>query len=53
MRHVLDSFEMNKKGWKMAEKNVSASFQVLQAPESWSKYTTNFNAFYDFITVIS
>ena len=31
---------MNKKGWKTAEKNVSTSFQVLQAPESWSKYTT-------------
>ena len=31
---------MNKKGQKTAEKNVSASFQVLQAPESWSKYTT-------------
>ena len=31
---------MNKKGWKTAEKNVSTSFRVLQAPESWSKYTT-------------
>ena len=25
---------------KMAEKSVSVSFQVLQASESWSKYTT-------------
>ena len=31
----------NKKSWKTAEKNVSNSFQVLQAPESWSKYTTD------------
>ena len=31
---------MNKKGRKTAEKNVSTSFRVLQAPESWSKYTT-------------
>ena len=30
-----------KKGQKMAEKNVSTSFRVLQAPESWSKYTTH------------
>ena len=26
---------------KTAEKRSSTSFQVLQAPESWSKYTTN------------
>ena len=32
---------MNKKGQKTAEKNVSISFRVLQAPESWSKYTTH------------
>ena len=31
---------MNKKGQKRAEKNVSTSFPVLQAPKSWSKYTT-------------
>ena len=31
---------MNKKGRKTAEKNVSTSFRVLQAPKSWSKYTT-------------
>ena len=34
------SFEMNKKGWKTAEKNVSTSFWVCVAPKSWSKYTT-------------
>ena len=34
------SFEMIKKGWKMAEKNVSTSFPVCASPESWSKYTT-------------
>ena len=32
---------MNKKGRKTAEKNVSTSFRVLQAPESWLKYTTD------------
>ena len=31
---------MNKKGQKTAEKNDSTSFRVLQALESWSKYTT-------------
>ena len=34
------SSKYNKKGRKTAEKNVSTSFRVLQAPESWSKYTT-------------
>ena len=36
----LKSTKKNKKGRKTAEKNVSTSFRVLQAPESWSKYTT-------------
>ena len=31
---------MSKKGRKTAEKKVSTSLWVLQAPESWSKYTT-------------
>ena len=35
------SFEMNKKGWKTAEKKVSTSFWVRAAPKSWSKYTTH------------
>ena len=30
----------NKKGWKRLKKSSSTSFHVLQAPESWSKYTT-------------
>ena len=33
-------FEMNKKGWKRLEKSSSTSLRVLQAPKSWSKYTT-------------
>ena len=33
-------FKMNKKGWKRPKKSVSTSSQVLQAPESWSEYTT-------------
>ena len=37
---VLKWTNYNKKGRKTAEKNVSTSFRVLQAPESWSKYTT-------------
>ena len=37
----LKSTKKNKKGRKTAEKNVSTSFRVLQAPESWSKYTTH------------
>ena len=36
----LRHFAKIKKGRKTAEKNVSTSFRVLQAPESWSKYTT-------------
>ena len=32
---------MNKKGRRTAEKKVSTSFQVLQAPKSWSKYKTD------------
>ena len=34
-------FKINKKRLKMAEKSNLTSFQVLQAPESWSKYTTS------------
>ena len=34
-----------KKGWKRLKKSSSARFQVLQAPESWSKYTTRISFF--------